>query len=101
MIANGLGPYWFPQIWRDALTWLSSLFFDEAGWREHDVGYDRGFPARSICDWKFLQAMVRDASRTTTLIRMLACLWLAFCFYTLVRAFGWASYGRNSPDKYN
>jgi len=98
MIANGLGPWWFPDAWRRWLTKLSSLFFDEAGWAEHDVGYDRGYPARSVCDFKFLAAMVRDASRTTTLSKMIACLVLAFFFYVLVRLFGWASYGRNSPE---
>lgn len=94
MIANGLGPYWFPAVWRQWLTALSALFFDEAGWQEHDVGYNRGFPAREVCDFKFLAAMVRDASKTTTVLKMFACLVLAMFFYALVRAFGWASYGK-------
>jgi hypothetical protein len=94
MIANGLGPSWFPDVWRDSLTRLSALFFDEAGWREHDEGYDRGYPSRAVCDFNFLAAMVRDASRVSTSLRLVACLTLAFMFYTLVRLFGWASYKR-------
>lgn len=82
MIANGLGPYWFPAIWR---RWLTALFFDEAGWQAHDVGYNRGFPSRSVCDFKFLAAMVRDASRTSTLAKMVACLGLALLFYVAAR----------------
>ena len=97
MIANGLGPWWFPDAWRRWLTNLSSLFFDEAGWSKHDVAYDKGFPSRSTADFKFLAAMVRDASLTTRLHRMIACLMLALLFYALVRLFGWASYGRNAP----
>jgi len=98
MIANGLGPWWFPSAWRRWLTALSALFFDEASWRIHDVSYDAGDPPRSVADYGFLKAMIRDAGRTDTLLRMIACIALAFFFYALVRLFGWASYGRNSPD---
>ena len=94
MIANGLGPWWFPSVLRAALTWISSFFFDEAAWVKHDEGYALGDPSRAVCDWKFLQAMIRDASRTTRLHRMLACLLIALFFYTFVRLFGWLSYNR-------
>ena len=92
MTANGLGPWWFPDGVRRLLTWLSSFFFDEASWRKHDRGYAIGYPARAKCDWKFLQAMIRDASRTEWLHRMLACILLGLFFYALVRAFGFFSY---------
>jgi hypothetical protein len=94
MIANGLGPWWFPDAWRRWLTKLSALFFDEASWRIHDESYAAGSPARSVADFGFFKAMIRDASRATTLARTMGCLALAFLFYVLVRAFGWASYGR-------
>lgn len=77
---NGLGPWWFPAFIRRWLTVSSSLFFDEAAWDKHDIGYDAGFPSRAICDWRFFQAMLRDASRCTRFHRVCACLWLAF-FY--------------------
>lgn len=91
---NGVGPAWAWSWVRRLLTALSGLFFCEAGWREHDVGYGRGFPSRSVCDRKFLQAMLRDASETTTTPRVIACCALAFSFWVMVRAFGWASYGK-------
>ena len=93
-MGNGLGPWWFPDIWRRWLTALSSLFFSEAAWVKHDEGYAAGQPPRADCDWLFLAAMMRDASRTTRLHRMIACIALAFFFYTSVRAFGWLSYAR-------
>lgn len=91
---NGVGPWWFPDWARQFLTWLSSHFFDEASWRKHDEGYTLAIKPRAICDWKFLQAMIRDASRTTRLHRMLMCIVLALFFYTSVRIGGRASYGR-------
>ena len=95
MIANGLGPHWFPSAWRRWLTALSALFFDEASWRVHDASYDAGDPARSVADFGFLKAMIRDAGRTSTVLKMVGSICLAFTFYILVRAFGWASYKRN------
>lgn len=92
MMANGLGPWWFPEPLRRALTWASGFFFDEAAWDIHDEGYARGEPSRAICDWKFFQAMLRDASRVSRFHRVVACLVLAFTFYFAVRAFGWGSY---------
>ena len=95
MTANGLGPWWFPAVWREVLTRLSATFFDEANWTRHDRGYALGIKPRGVCDWKMFQASVRDASRTTRLHRMIACLALSFFFYGLVRGFGWLSY--NGP----
>lgn len=88
MIANSLGPWWFPAAWRQSLIAQSSLFFDEAAWVKHDKGYHRGIPSRADCDWKLLQAMVRDASRTTRHHYMAGCLGLAFFYYLCVRLFG-------------
>ena len=125
MIANGLGPWWFPDAWRRWLTKLSSLFFDEASWRIHDESYDAADPARPVADFGFLKAMIRDASRvsadlpalsptakfkrlrsvlrkfpvTLAAIKVITCIGLAFFFYTLVRVFGLASYGRGKSDK--
>ncbi|AGI69355.1 hypothetical protein OAN307_c39250 [Octadecabacter antarcticus 307] len=79
MSANGLGPWWLPDARRRWLTGLSSLFFDEAGWREHDKRYRLGDPQRSVCDFKFLAAMCRDASRTTSLIKLISAVrWRSF-----------------------
>lgn len=91
-MANGLGPWWFHPAWRRGLTALSATFFDEANWQKHDEGYARGYPARAICDRKMLAACLRDASRTNTASRMLACTLLAWMFWALVRCFGWLSY---------
>lgn len=92
---NGLGPRWFPAPLRAVLTDWSARFFDEAAWHIHDQGYARRFPDRATCDLKFLQAMLRDASNTTTAGRTLACVFLALFYWVLVRAFGWTAYGRN------
>ncbi len=91
-MVNGLGPWWFPDKWRRVLTNLSNQFFDEASWIKHDEGYERGDPARQICDLKFLQAMLRDASKTSRVWKIWACVCLAGFFWTMVRLFGWMSY---------
>ncbi len=93
-MGNGLGPIWFPAPVRAILTRLSALFFSEAGWEKHDEGYARGYPARAVCDRKFFQAMLRDASRVETTGRVWVCIWLAGFFWLMVRLFGWASYRR-------
>ena len=92
METNGLGPSWFPDWLRKALTKFGSSFFDEASWNAHDIGYKLGFPARKVCDRKFLQAMLRDASLTTTTLRVGACTILAWFFWFVVRVFGWMTY---------
>lgn len=89
---NGVGPWWFPEIWRRKLTQISELFFEEAAWNKHDVGYNQGSPDRATCDRLFFQAMLRDASRTTTITRVWACVGLATFFWIMVRLFGWLSY---------
>lgn len=91
---NGVGPWWFPASWRRALTDLSLRYFKEASWDKHDVGYALGRPSRAECDRKFLQAMLRDASETTTTTRVFACVSLSITFWVAVRLFGWASYNR-------
>lgn len=91
---NGLGPYWFPDIWRAGLTRLSSLFFDEANWQKHDEGYARQHPARSVCDRKMLSASLRDASQANSVLAIFFCVGLSWFFWALVRVFGWVSYYR-------
>ncbi|KQI67056.1 hypothetical protein AN189_17695 [Loktanella sp. 3ANDIMAR09] len=80
---------------RRGLTRVSGLFFNEASWMRHDEGYHAGHPSRVECDRKFLQAMLRDASETTTTARVFACCVLAWVFWAAVRIGGWASYGRS------
>ena len=97
MVANGLGPWWFPAFARNFLTRLSRRFFNEAAWDKHDEGYDRGAPSRAVCDRKFLQEILRDASQTTTTGRVLGCVALAVFYWLMVRLFGWASYTYSLP----
>lgn len=92
MRGNGIGPKWFPKWLRRALTRFGSTFFEEAAWDKHDEGYAAGTPSRVECDRKFLQAMLRDASRTTTTPRIAACCILAWVFWAFVRVFGWMTY---------
>ncbi|KIC38168.1 hypothetical protein RA27_20625 [Ruegeria sp. ANG-R] len=60
---NGVGPYWLPASARRWITKTASWFFRSASWRHHDFGYAVGGDRwdRARCDWKFLQAMLRDA----------------------------------------
>lgn len=95
---NGLGPYWFPDIWRDAITGLSSVFFDEANWDKHDEGYARKQPTRSECDRLMLAACLRDSSQAGTVLAMLACATLSLCFWALVRCCGWISWNFHSKE---
>lgn len=93
---NGLGPWWFPAPVRNAMTAAGRVFFREASWVRHDVGYARGYPSRAECDRLFLMAMLRDASRQPTVLRAWACVKLAFFLWACVRLGGWASY-RKGP----
>jgi len=94
--SNGLGPWWFPAPVRSAMTASGRVFFSEASWARHDVGYARGYPSRAECDRKFLMAMLRDASRQPSVLRAWACVKLAFFLWACVRLGGWASY-RKGP----
>ena len=89
---NGVGPRWFPGWLRATLTDWSKHFFDEAAWDIHDRGYARGYPDRATCDLLFWQAMLRDASQTTTATRTWACVLLSTFYFVLVRSFGWTAY---------
>ena len=92
MAGNGLGPWWFPPIIRNTLTNISKLFFSEADWERHDDGYDAAVVSRATCDRKFFQAMIRDASKTSTMWKTWLCIWLASFYWIMVRLFGWMSY---------
>ena len=96
MAANGLGPWWFPAFLREFLTNVSKWFFNEAAWEKHDEGYELGYPCRADCDKKFLQAMLRDASKSEKINKILTCTALAIIYWSLVRLFGWASYNKRS-----
>jgi hypothetical protein len=91
-VGNGLGPWWFPAWGRRFLTRLSARFFREAAWEKHDAGYAKGRPARAVCDRRFLQAMLRDASQTNTTPRIAACCVLAWFYWGAVRIGGRWSY---------
>jgi hypothetical protein len=92
MSSNGIGPKWFPAPLRKALTKLGEYFFIEASWEIHDEGYTKGSPDRDVCDRKFLQAMLRDASLTTTTLKVAGCTILAWTFWLFTRVFGWMTY---------
>lgn len=98
MANNGFGPDWLPEWARKVLTKFGLLFFAEASWARHDEGYSRGFPARHICDRKFLQAMLRDASKTQKTYMIATCTILAWAIWLLVRLFGWTSYKTVRPE---
>lgn len=89
---NGIGPSWFPKFIRVALTRFGSSFFQEAAWDKHDVGYELAIKPRSLCDRKFLQAMLRDASATQVTWRILVSTILAWVFWSFVRVYGRPSY---------
>lgn len=88
---NGLGAWWFPKRFRRWLTDKSRTFFDDAAWNKHDIGYALGNPSRKICDQKFLQAMLRDASKSD---RPETAGALAMFFWFSVRAGGRWSYNQ-------
>jgi hypothetical protein len=92
--SNGIGPSWFPAWLRRLLTKFGRSWFKEASWEKHDEGYEAGEPARHVCDLKFFQAMVRDASETKPAWRVNATIFLAFIGWVMVRLFGWMSYNR-------
>lgn len=94
MAGNGLGPYWFPTVWRSSLTKLSSTFFDECNWEKHDEGYRLKKYSKFECDKRMLKACLRDASRTKTLTSMFLCTFLAWFFWFLVTLLGHWSYNR-------
>lgn len=81
---------------RSVLTAMGRAFFNEASWDHHDCGYARGHPSRAECDRKFLMAMLRDASRQSTIMRAWACVKLAFFLWACVRLGGWASYRKGA-----
>jgi len=91
-IYNGMGAWWFPKSLRLWITVKSKTFFSEASWMRHDEGYALGRPDREVCDKKFLQAMLRDASvRDRPVVTAI----LALTFWACVRVAGFGSYGTN------
>lgn len=92
MESNGFGPAWLPVWVRRLMTKFGLLFFDEASWARHDEGYARGYPARHVCDRKFLQAMLRDASHARTTLKVAVSTSLAWAVWAAVRLLGWVSF---------
>lgn len=88
---NGLGAWWFPNPVRVWLTKKSAEFFDEAAWQRHDRGYNLAIVSRETCDRKFLQAMLRDASRSHRPARTAV---IALFLWVCVRVGGSLSYGK-------
>ncbi len=90
---NGVGPWWFPSWPRKILTKIAEVFFQEADWGRHDFGYKFETAPRWICDLRFLQAMLRDASQIDHQLKIFGAVLLSTFFWIMVRLFGWASYG--------
>ena len=92
---NGLGAWWFPEFFRVWLTKESAKFFREAAWINHDIGYSRGSPSREICDRKFLQAMLRDASLSPAPVQTAL---VALLLWMCVRVGGALSYNNKGKE---
>jgi len=94
MSSNGCGPEWLPE-------WIKNLLFNwfhEASCDKHDEGYQKGGTEgyRAHCDWKFLDAMLRDSERYfwTRPIRVAQ----AYVYYFMVRKFGSSSFNYRKHD---
>lgn len=90
---NGVGPMWLSDRVRSLITQSASWFFKDASWRHHDFGYSLGYSKehRRLYDWKFYNAMLRDAMSQPTAIWLIAApvaVVVATLFYIAVRAFG-------------
>ncbi len=93
-MTNGLGPWWFPESFRQGLTMWAARHFVSVSWEKHDAAYAAGEPARWICDRGFLRAMLGDAARADHPAAIAGLSALAWAFWLAVRLFGWLSYGR-------
>ncbi len=90
---NGVGPSWFPEWLRIAITGYASFYFVSASWKHHDFGYAKGHRVdhRREYDGKFLDAMKLDASRLGIAKRTTAYL-ISYAFYAAVRIGGRGSF---------
>lgn len=96
MTGNGLGPWWFPDKTRRALTNWASARFPSLSWEKHDASYIAGHPERWICDRGFLRAMLGDTLQKQGVAQIWALGLAAWLFWVAVRCFGWASYNRSA-----
>lgn len=99
-LCNGIGPSYFPKSIRDWITNRASYFFREADWCHHDWGYHWGVTPKWECDKKFLQAMLRDASRCDTVVSIFTATLLAYFFWFMVTLFGGSAYNSKGLTMY-
>ena len=78
MSANGCGPWWYPNKWKDR-------YFEDAC-NVHDKDYADGME-RKLADRRFKDAMLKRSGKHP--IRRTQ----ARVFYWLVRLFGWHTHG--------
>lgn len=95
---NGVGPYWFPSPVRRVLTKVASLYFDEASWNKHDEGYYKRNPDRATCDFKFLQALLRDSSKKDSTLKVTVFILVSYLVWIIVRLAGWSAYNRTRNE---
>lgn len=91
---NGFGPESWPKKLQAAFNRFSTHYFDEASANKHDEGYKLAIKSRWHCDKRFLQAMVRDASKQERVSKIFICLILAITYWLFVRVFGSRHYGK-------
>jgi hypothetical protein len=91
---NGFGPESWPKKLQKAFNRFSTHYFDEASANRHDEGYKLAVKSRWHCDKRFLQAMIRDASKQERVPKIFICLILAITYWLFVRSFGWRHYGK-------
>ena len=94
LVSNGLGPSWFPKFLRRWLTKAASWWFVSASWVRHDDGYKRAVKPRYWCDYRFLEAMNKDAIKLNAGWKRDVAICLSFTLWLLVRLFGWMRYGK-------
>ncbi|MEP2977951.1 MAG: hypothetical protein ABJO86_00610 [Lentilitoribacter sp.] len=91
---NGFGPESWPKKLQQAFNRFSTHYFDEASANKHDEGYALALHSRWHCDKRFLQAMLRDASKQERVSKILICLNLAIIYWLAVRVGGSRNYGK-------
>jgi len=94
MMPNGFGPESWPKKLQQTFNRFSTHYFDEASANKHDEGYKLAIKSRWHCDKRFLQAMLRDASKQERFSKIFICLILAITYWLSVRLFGWRHYGK-------
>lgn len=91
---NGFGPESWPKKLQQAFNRFSTHYFNEASANKHDEGYRLALHSRWHCDKRFLQAMIRDASKQDRVSKIFICLNLAIIYWLAVRVGGSRNYGK-------